>query len=234
MRNNNKYDLGIIGGMGSEATAQIFNRIIQRTKHDNDQDFMRICVLNDSKIPDRTKAILEGGDSPTPFLKSDIRKLKKIGAKYLIIPCNTAHYFMKDVNTKGIKFIDMIDEALHHVKEKHKNKAICLLATTGTVESGVYFNRTNLVFIKLEKEDQNEVMNVIINTKEKGVSEESLNVLKKAIDKVLEKNDKEEVVFLIGCTELSLYANELKNYNIVDAMDVLVSKAILSCGYELK
>ena len=88
-----KYDLGIIGGMGSEATVEIYKRIIERTKHKCDQEHMKICILNNSIIPDRTKCILENGENPLPYLNESIKDLENIGAKYFIVPCNTAHYF---------------------------------------------------------------------------------------------------------------------------------------------
>lgn len=234
MKKNSKYDLGIIGGMGSEATVEIFNRIISNTKHEKDQDFMRICILNDSVIPDRSKAILEGGESPIPYLNEDIKRLKKIGVRYFIVPCNTAHYFVRKMSKKGIDFIDMIFETLKFIEENYQGKKVCLLATTGTVESGVYFSDNKIPFIKLDNKNQNKVMNVITKTKEIGVTNESLNDLSEVINSVLKNINKEEVVFILGCTELSLYLKELKEINVVDAMDVLVNKAIEKCGYSLK
>ena len=90
-----KYDLGIIGGMGSEATVEIYKRIIERTKHTCDQEHMRICILNNSIIPDRTNYILNNGENPLPYLNESIKDLENIGAKYFIVPCNTAHYLRK-------------------------------------------------------------------------------------------------------------------------------------------
>ena len=177
MKKNSKYDLGIIGGMGSEATVEIFNRIISKTKHEKDQDFMRICILNDSVIPDRSKAILEGGESPISYINEDIKKLKKIGVRYFIVPCNTAHYFVRKMSKKGIDFIDMIFETLKFIEENYQGKKVCLLATTGTVESGVYFEGNKIPFVKLDNKNQNKVMNVITKTKEIGVTNESLNEL---------------------------------------------------------
>ena len=63
-----KYDLGIIGGMGSEATVEIYRRIINKTLNTCDQDHMRICILNNSIIPDRTEYILYGKENPLPYL----------------------------------------------------------------------------------------------------------------------------------------------------------------------
>ena len=73
-----KYDLGIIGGMGSEATVEIYKRIINRTKHTCDQEHMKIVILNNSIIPDRTNCILNNGENPLPYLNESIKDLENI------------------------------------------------------------------------------------------------------------------------------------------------------------
>ena len=228
-----KYDLGIIGGMGSEATVEIFSRIINRCFHTCDQDSMRIAILNDSKIPDRTKYILEGGENPLPYLNSAIRDLKKIKAKYFIIDCNTAHYFAEDLKYKGIEFISLIEESLKYIIKNHKDKKICILGTNGLINSGVYFNNKfakDLDFIKLDQDSQKKVMNVVTFTKEDRDKSEILKLLKEAMNSINDDN----VLYVLACTEISLYKNDLKEYNIIDSMDVLVDEAIIKCGYKLK
>ena len=111
-----KYDLGIIGGMGSEATVEIYKRIIERTYHSCDQEHMRICILNNSIIPDRTNCILNNGENPLPYLNESIKDLENIKAKYFIVPCNTAHHFAPLFEINNIKFISMIEETLLFIK----------------------------------------------------------------------------------------------------------------------
>ena len=226
------YDLGIIGGMGSEATVEVFRRLVSRTYHTCDQDLMRICILNDAIIPDRTKAIKEGSSEPLDYINYDIKKLEEIGVNYFIIPCNTAHYFENGFS-KNIKFISMIDEALKHIKLNYKDKSICLLATSGTNDSKVYFDNKNakgLDFIKLDKTNQDKVMNVITLTKEGNNKDENFKLLKEVVDSV----NKDNVLFVLACTELSLYKERLTDYLVIDAMDILVDSAILKCGFKLK
>lgn len=227
------YDLGIIGGMGSEATVEFFRRIVDETYHEADQDFMRICVLNDSIIPDRTKSILEGSNLPLDYINSDIERLESLGVNYFVIPCNTAHYYKKGFKNTKVKFISMVDEAVSFIKDNYPTKQICVLSTNGTIATGVYHNlleENNLKIKRLEKELQDKVMEVITLTKQGRDKEANLKKLVEVIEKV---NDK-DVLFLLACTELSLYKERLNKYLVVDAMDIVVKEAITKCGYKLK
>ena len=85
---------GIIGGMGPEATVDLMQRIIANTSAIDDVDHIRCIVDNNPKIPSRIKAILEqGGENPGPSMAEMARRLEKWGADFLVIPCNTAHYY---------------------------------------------------------------------------------------------------------------------------------------------
>jgi aspartate racemase len=100
--------IGMIGGMGPLATVHLFERIVLRTKAEKDQDHIRIIIDNNTNIQDRTKAILGYGESPVKELVGSAKMLEKSGADFLIMPCNTAHYFIDHIK-KNIKipFINM-------------------------------------------------------------------------------------------------------------------------------
>ena len=86
--------IGILGGMGPEATADLFYRIVKATPVERDQDHPRTIIYSNSKVPDRTPAIAGEGESPLPEMLMAARSLEGEGADFLIIPCNTAHYFI--------------------------------------------------------------------------------------------------------------------------------------------
>ena len=86
-----KKIIGIVGGMGPEATADLFMKIIKATPAEKDQDHLRVIIDNNTNIPDRTKAILGQGVSPVTEIKSTVSKLMHAGADILVMPCNTAH-----------------------------------------------------------------------------------------------------------------------------------------------
>src|SRR5690606_1501681 len=85
--------VGIIGGMGTETTTDIFRKIILTTLACGEPDHLRILVDNNPAIPDRLAAIHGHGPDPTPVLTKMAVNLEKAGAELLAMPCNTAHYF---------------------------------------------------------------------------------------------------------------------------------------------
>ena len=89
--------IGILGGMGPEATADLFYKIIKLTPAKKDQEHLRIIIDNNPKIPDRTKAILYKGENPLPELIKTAQNLEKAGANFIIMPCNTAHYYHHEI-----------------------------------------------------------------------------------------------------------------------------------------
>ena len=91
-----KKIIGIIGGMGPLATADLFEKIIRATDAARDQDFPHVIVDCNTDIPDRTAAILMGGEDPVPQLVRSANTLAAAGADVLIMPCNTAHWFYDD------------------------------------------------------------------------------------------------------------------------------------------
>ena len=216
------YKLGILGGMGPGATCDLYNRIIKHTKASCDQEHIRMVILNNCDTPDRTKALLEGGKSPLPYLNDGIKTLIDLGCEYFIIPCNTAHAYASKFRTNGkIEFINMIKEVERFIKENYPNKKVCVLCTNGTRSAKVY--EDNDLDINYP-DDQDKVMNVVTNTKA------GLDVFSDLQDVVTKEEEKYDV-FLLACTELSLYKDRIKTKKIVlDAMDVLVKSTVLKCG----
>ena len=88
-----KKIIGIIGGMGPLATVDLFEKITLHTKAQQDQDHLRVLIDSNTNIPDRTAALLHGGEDPVPQLIASATSLEKMGAQVLVMPCNTAHNF---------------------------------------------------------------------------------------------------------------------------------------------
>lgn len=232
------YDLGIIGGMGPEATAEIFHRIITKTKAGKDQEHMRICILNKTRIPDRTKYILENEENPLSELNLAIKQLLRLKTKSFIIACNTAHYFASELryNSRKIAFYSIVTETSQYIKKNFSDYNVCVLATKGTVKAKIYSRELDELGINqvfLNEAEQEKIMDVIKMTKAGLSKQESLNVLQAVIEKVVKEKNK--CLFVLACTELSLYKAELSHqYNIIDAMDILLERVIIANGYQLK
>ena len=98
--------------MGPLATADLLIKIVTMTKADCDNDHIRVFVDDNSAIPDRTGAILHGGPDPVPEMLSALRNLEKCGADCLLMPCNTAHYYLHQFSDLSIPIISMIQASL--------------------------------------------------------------------------------------------------------------------------
>lgn len=133
-----KKSIGIIGGMGPLATADLFSKIIDATDAGCDQDHARVLIDCNTNIPDRTAAILAGGKSPVAELCASARLLERSGADVLIMPCNTAHYFYDDVcRSVSCPVLSITAETAKRLTREGYGHAL-VLATDGTVRAGVY------------------------------------------------------------------------------------------------
>ncbi len=220
--NENHYKLGILGGMGPDATCDLYKRIITHTVAKCDQDHIEMVILNNASTPDRTKALLEGGKSPLPYLNHGIQILSHLGCEYFVIPCNTAHaYSDKFWKRTKMKFINMIDAVIDELKEKYNDKKVCVLCTNGTKNAKVYENKGIVINYPYNQE---KVMNVVTNTKA-GLDDLS------RLQEVINEEENNYDIFILACTELSLYKDKLNSKCIIiDAMDELVKKIIKLCG----
>ncbi|WP_282974806.1 aspartate/glutamate racemase family protein [Saccharopolyspora erythraea] len=132
--------VGILGGMGPAATADFYDKLVRATPVATDQDHLRVVIWADPSVPDRTAALTGAGPDPTPWLSRGAEKLRACGADLLAVPCNTAHAFAPQVaEACGLPLVSIIDvtaEAAGTALPRPSRAG--LLATTGTVRSGLY------------------------------------------------------------------------------------------------
>src|SRR5688572_8890740 len=133
--------VGIIGGVGPEATNYFTSLLVKIRGHvAKDQDHIPYLLFNNPQIPDRSKYLLYGGEDPLPDLVFSGLQLKKAGATFLVIPCNTAHTFTTELEKRvDLPIINMIDLTVNHIREQYGNDvSVGLLATDGTIKSNTY------------------------------------------------------------------------------------------------
>lgn len=226
--------LGVLGGMGPQATQIFYQRILDRTDASCDQEHLPALILSDTGMPDRTDAILSGrGETVYSRLLRDALLLQDTGCTAIAIPCNTSHYFV-DRLQKGLQIpiLNMVRETVHLLAAQGK-KRVGILATDGTVQTGVYQKecaRCGLEGVAPGEETQKLVMSIIydeIKRGEKGSREKFA-----AIDRALRALGCDGAI--LGCTELSVYRvyHGLPDF-YTDAMEVLVERSILACGKRL-
>lgn len=229
--------LGVLGGMGPQATNTFYQRIIDRTQAEKDQEHLQVLIWSDAKIPDRTAGILAGPEAAEQVyqaLLDGARLLERAGCTVLAIPCNTSHYFVDRLQAQlRIPIIHMIRETVAAIQAMGK-KTVGILATDGTVRTGIYqkeLTAAGLTPVTLPEELQGVVMSIIYDEIKRGEtgSREKFG----EVDAWLRQAGCDCAI--LGCTELSVYRNlhSLPPYYI-DAMEVLAQQAILRCGKQLR
>jgi aspartate racemase len=230
-----KKTLGIIGGVGPLATMFIGEMIVRRTAAEKDQDHVNMIITNNTTIPDRTAFILGvSNDNPVPVIVSDAHRLTAAGADVLAIPCNTAHSFYEQIqNETELPVIDMIGETVGRAV-KEGAKRIGILATSGTITTGVYqeaCESLGMTPIVPDSYVQEIVMSLIYDDIKAGKPSNQQKWL--IIEQAMQEAGCDKVI--LGCTELSVVREELDlDDRWIDSLVVLAETAIERCGYTLK
>lgn len=202
---NDEGILGVLGGMGPNATINFMEMVTTATPAERDQDHIEMLVYNDPKIPDRNTAILEGTESPLPRLQRNAKRLEKGGADLLAMPCNTAHYYYDDIaDIVDIEFIHIIRETVKEL-QKHDIKSAGLLATTTVMETDIYREEFENSGIGIHYPNNREnIMDSIYAIKKGNYSR-----AEKIITKVINQFEADGVdAIIIGCSDISVLSIE--------------------------
>ncbi len=226
--------IGIIGGMGPEATLDFFRKILLAHPVSKDQDQIRIIIDCNSKIPDRVTAIFENTEDPTEALIKTAQNLERAGAQLLMIACNAAHYYHEWIqNSVSIPVLNIMKEtAIYCQKHFPEVRHFGLLAGSSTVEVGIYpkaFEKTKAKLIMPEPGDQREVMKAIYAIKAGNLGR-NVKDLFLTVSKKLEESGAKAII--IGCTEIPLVIQngDLPNLSFIDANQVIAEAAVaLAC-----
>jgi len=222
--------LGILGGMGPEATANLYLEILALTPAQKDQDHIPTLIFSFPQIPDRTTAIRNRDRSIIPYLVEGTTRLERAGVSFIVIPCNTVHYFYDDMQRAvKIPILHLIREAVEAVVKRHPDaRRIGLLASNGTIASGLYereFRARGLSVVYPDEPLQNDcVMKAIYGIKA-GMDKQTSEELLFAAGKNVEQKGAEVIV--LGCTEIPLAFNPKRaSVPVINATRGLAEAAI--------
>lgn len=223
--------IGIIGGMGPAATCDLMERIIDLTRATRDQQHLHVIADSDTAIPDRTDAILRGGPDPTPELVRSARRLEAAGAQVLVMACNAAHYFYDAVaDAVSVPVLHIAREAAAVLRDAGVS-AVGVLATDGTVQSGVYeraLTRAGVKAVYPSPAMQKQVMRLIYD----GVKGRTLPLESVPVRQLLgELREAGAERLLLACTELPIAFRALGLLDgCLDATRVLAFAAVRRAG----
>ena len=212
----------VIGGMGTPATESYVRLLNQRTHAHSDQEYLNYILVNDATVPDRTDYILDHSKpSFFPDLLEDVRAQSLLQPEFIVIVCNTAHYFYDQLAAaSSVPLLHMPRLAIRDMCERFPNEErIGLIATQGTIKDGIYsheIENTGRKVILGDQALQDMVTELIYKyVKEKGEVNAELyhRILKRMHD------DFQVNVIVLGCTELSFAQEKAGDhpYHVIDA-----------------
>lgn len=225
--------IGIIGGMGPAATIDLYKKMVDQTPAEKDQDHIHVIIDSYPQIEDRTGYILYGGINPALKLVESAKRLEAAGADALIMPCNTAHYFAKDIEQAvSIPLIHIVRCCAEVVKNDYpETKKIGLLATTGTIKAGVYgsiLKEYGFETLELSETIENNIMDCIYKGVKAGKAEEYSRLFQQCVDEITNLGAD---LLIEGCTEIPLLMPYVKTK--LPAIDATYELAKASVKYAL-
>ena len=204
--------IGILGGMGTQAGLDFCSKLAKLNRGKADQKYPLFVLYNKSNIPDR-KQNLKKYNKVLKSLVEGCKFLQKNKCKFISIPCNTAHYWYKDLRKKiKIPILNMPEIVYSNAKNSLKrNSKIGLLATETTIKTGIYSHYFNKKFLLIlpNKTLQLRSVNKSIKLVKMGKTKEAERAIKPAVNYLIKKKCKK---IILGCTELPIAIFAYKSF----------------------
>ncbi len=236
MERQKKPIIGILGGMGPEATSLFFQKVIQYTPADKDQGHLKIVIFNSPEIPDRTDAIVYKRESPVEKAKEGMRFLQNAKVDFIVIPCVTIHYFFDEIiSSLKIPVLNIIEETALFIKQKYPEiKRAGILATKGTFHGRIFekvLHAKGLITIVPDEKGQEKLMDSIYGKEgikagyTDGCSKEL--IMDVAADLIKKGAD----VVIGGCTEIPIaVGKDDLAVPFIDSLSVLARATVDKAG----
>lgn len=220
--------VGIIGGMGPLATADLFEKIIKYTNAKSDQENIPVLIYSNPQIPDRTAAILNGGKSPVEELVSTGMVLESMGADLLCMPCNSAHYFHEQIQEHlKAPLINMVKLTVDYL-EKEGFKKVAVLGTLSTIRANIYndfIDKTNIESIEISDQLIEQLNYVIYDVVKANDFDKDIKEFQNLLRDIMQ-NEKVDA-FILACTELPILFEKYKiDLPSVDPTDILALEIV--------
>jgi len=225
VKNKSSLLVGVLGGMGPEATVDFMSKLISFTPGDDDQDHIRLLVDQNPTVPNRQDALLRGGISPGPVLADMARGLEAGGCDFLVMPCNTAHAFQDDIRAAvDIPFVSIIDATLDAAKDA---KCVGIMATTGCIRAAIYqpvLESRGMDYVLPSDAEVDELTQLSFEIKSGNKSDKIRTDMRRLAEALIERGAD---LIVSGCTEfpLVLAADDLA-VPLLSSTDELVRKTI--------
>jgi len=243
--------IGILGGMGTQAGLDFCNKLAILYRGKIDQEYPLFLLYNKSNIPGRPESIgvqtknignnIADQKSKKKYslvlksLLNGCKVLKKSKCQFIVIPCNTAHYWYDDLKKKiNLPIINMPKEVFNHTQKKcKKNSSIGLLATEGTLKTGVYnkFFDKKYKLIYPNAINQKNSVNKAIKLVKMGNVKKANKIIKPAIDYLVKMKCKK---IILGCTELPIAIFAFKSFKTIKSSKIFLDPNLILASAAMK
>ena len=202
--------VGVLGGMGPEATVDFYSKLLRITPASRDQEHLHVILDSNGKIPDRSAALRGEGESPVPVMQAMARGLQNAGAELIAIACNTAHYYYQEVqDAVSIPVLHIQKETYRNLRRRFPEVTnVGLLATTMTVKTGLFQKFADEVGIQLvlmPQDLQETLVSTAIAAVKAGDKQRGTALVLQACDVLLQQGAE---VVIAGCTEIPLVLSD--------------------------
>lgn len=221
--------VGVIGGMGPEATVEFMRRLVAAVPARDDADHLHVIADNNPKIPSRIKALIEGGgEDPAPVLNAMAQGLEGAGADFLVIPCNTAHYYLPQIAAAvRIPVLDVVELTIARLRSLEvKTTRIGMLASTAVRLVGLFekrFAAAGYALVFPDEEAEARLLEVIRAVKARHITPSHRRTYEAIAHRLAEDGAE---AFLVACTELSLLPAPDVVQPVFDTLDILVDATV--------
>jgi aspartate racemase len=221
--------VGVIGGMGPDATIDFMSRVLAATPASKDQDHVRMIVDHNPRIPSRQSAMRGAGENPGPLIAAMAARLESAGAEFLVMPCNLAHAWQADiVSATGIPFLSIIDVSVQSALcQSGDDSVIGLMTTPGCFRAGLYQQAladAGRSYITQTPDELEETMMWVEKIKSGDRSSLVADGLRRNADRLIGRGAK---VLVAACTEFPLVLHEsMFDVAFVSSTDVLARKTV--------
>jgi len=221
--------VGVIGGMGPDATVDFMSRVLQETPANSDQDHVRMVVEHNPRIPSRQLAMRGEGESPGPTMAAMAARLESSGADFLVMPCNLAHAWQSDIRAAtNIPLVSIVDESVQSALNcSEDDSAVGLMTTPGCFAAGLYQQAladTGRPLILQTPDELRETMSLVAAIKGGDQSREIAAGLRKLATLLIDRGAK---VLIAACTEFPLVLDKtMFDVAFIASTDVLAKKTV--------
>jgi len=215
--------VGILGGMGPEATILLQQRVLATVKARDDSDHLPLLIDMNPQVPSRIAHLIEkSGEDPGPTLAAMANRLEAAGATAIGMPCNTAHQYAEAVaSAVSIPFLNMVDLSVAQAAAQLlSGDSIGFLASPAVQSAGVFNDAmAHTRLHALWPEDGDRMLSAIREIKTQGPTQRARQIL---IDAARELTEKGAAMLFVACSEFSLFTRDLPDdFTVIDTVDVL-------------